>query len=376
MAPPVFVQTNRLSPNSISGEEFMLRSKFGFVARLPAAALLVGCLVSAAAAQETSEESRSDQEKVGEAGVLVAEGKVVVSEGDGKVRVFRLKKGNGDGFVWVRGDEEQEGAAAGSGEAKKKRIAFFVGPEGTKQEVILESDLDIDMGGHANGVWLDEPGDVKGEGWSILRIVTGDEENAGIRFRQEPEIIAQIAAQVGGYMIGVSCEPVSGALASQLGLEKGLVVLSVTGDAPASGKLEAHDIITHTDGNAIGEIDELIKAVQAAGEADGEMKLTLLRGGKSLEVGVKPVKREMREATLAPGQGQWFTGDLDLKLISPQINSAEGVLLESFGPGVFRRLETSGAESGVAPSADALKAEIEALRKQIEELAGRLEKDD
>lgn len=347
----------------------MLRRKSSFLFGLPATALLFGCLVSAAVAQETSEESKSDQEKSPEARAVVAEGKVVVSGPDGKVRVFRLKKGEGQNYFFVTGDDQQEGDGDKS---KKKRIAIVVGPDGVKQEVELEND--IELSGQANGVWMVEPGQANGEVRSVFRVVTGGEGNSGIRIAESPEILAQLAAQVGGYMIGVSCDPVSETLASQLGLEKGLVVSSVTDDAPASGKLEAHDIITHSDGTAIGEVDELIKAVQAAGEADGELKLTVLRKGKSLEVVVKPVKREMMPATLAlpPGQGQWT--ESEWKRINPGINAADGVLLESIGPGVFR-FEAHPSAGGTAHSADALKAEIEALRKQIEELSGRLEKD-
>ncbi len=351
----------------------MLRRKSSFLFGLPATALLFGCLVSAVVAQETSEESKSDQEKSPEAKAVVAEGKVVVSGPDGKVRVFNLKKGDGQSYFFAAGDDQQEEAAGEGDKSKKKRIAIVVGPDGVKQEVKLETD--IELSGQANGVWMVEPGQANGEVRSVFRVVTGEEGNSGIRIAESPEILAQLAAQVGGYMIGVSCDPVSDTLASQLGLEKGLVVSSVTDDGPASGKLEAHDIITHSDGTAIGDVNELIKAVQAAGEADGEMKLTVLRKGKSLEVVVKPVKREARSATitLPPGQAQWT--ETELKRINPGINAVEGVLLESIGPGVFR-FESHPPAGGATHSADALKAEIEALRKQIEELSGRLEKDD
>lgn len=95
------------------------------------------------------------------------------------------------------------------------------------------------------------------------------------------------------YWIGVGCQPVRDAtLRAQLNLpeDQGLQVAQVVVDSPAAkAGIQQHDILLKANGKPLGSMQDLADAVDAV--KDKELKLELLRGGKSSAIKVKPAKR-------------------------------------------------------------------------------------
>jgi hypothetical protein len=111
--------------------------------------------------------------------------------------------------------------------------------------------------------------------------------------------------QPSDHWIGLNCLPAEEALRAQLDLPEGtgLVVELVVADSPAAeAGIEQFDVIVKADEKPLKKLQDLIDAVDAAKEK--ELKLELRRGGKSVEVTVKPAKRpESDLSPLAPPQG-------------------------------------------------------------------------
>ncbi len=103
------------------------------------------------------------------------------------------------------------------------------------------------------------------------------------------------------YWIGLNCLPAQDALRAQLELPEGtgLVVELVVPDSPAAeAGIERFDVIVKADGKPLEGLQDLIDAVDAAKEK--ELKLELRRGGKSVEVTVKPAKRPESDLPALP----------------------------------------------------------------------------
>ena len=98
------------------------------------------------------------------------------------------------------------------------------------------------------------------------------------------------------WMIGVSSEPASEILRSQLKLDDmGLVVKRVLEDGAAKTDLKANDIILFADQKPIGTRKDLADVVNEAGAAGNKVSLTVLRGGEEVSVSVTPVERELAQ---------------------------------------------------------------------------------
>ena len=109
------------------------------------------------------------------------------------------------------------------------------------------------------------------------------------------------------YWLGVQCEPASEALRDQLGLPKdqGLVVVRVVAGAPAGkADIRPNDLLLTAGGKKLNAVADLAAAVEAAKEES--LKLQLLRGGKTIDVAVRPALRpENPQANLMqPGSDQ------------------------------------------------------------------------
>ncbi len=308
---------------------------------LPFVAAMAGLVASPLIAQDTSEESaKTDQTK--HKVVVVEGGQIVISDADGKAKVMKLKKDGENTFVWTQESGEQTEGSPKTGLFR----AILVGPDG-KQEVELHID-------GADGEWHAGPG-VAGH---LLHMLPAGVDGEHLQ--------ALLNTHVSGFMVGVSCGELNDTLKKQLGIESGLVVESIVTDSPADGKLEVHDIIIQAGDVNLTEIGQLIEAVQAAGEAEKELALTLLRSGKKENVSLTPKKREMAEGMNIESLGE--KGIL-LKL-DPEMKSVNGFDFETVGPGVIE-FRTEGSTE----SADDLKAEIESLRQKLEELSGKLDGD-
>lgn len=324
---------------------------------LPLTAAVAGLMVSPLFAQDTSEESaKADkQEKTKHNVEVIADGQIVISDGKGNVKMMKLKKDGENAFVWKQesgkqadgerkiivrqeSDKQTEGKQAG------KVRAVLVGPDG-KQEVELHLD-------GAEGEWI--VGD--GEAGQWLHLLPG-------AMNLEHDVLLNLNSHVSGFMIGVSCGELGNTLKKQLGIESGLVVESVVPDSPAAGNLEEHDILIRAGDENLTEIGQLVEAVQAAGEAEKDVNLAVLRSGKEIRVSLTPKKREIPEGMDIETLGE--NGFL-LKM-SPEMEHAYSFDFSTVGPGV---IEWQSDDSG---SSDDLKAEIESLRKKLEELSGKLD---
>lgn len=130
--------------------------------------------------------------------------------------------------------------------------------------------------------------------------------------------------------IGVRMTPVPEPLASHIG-KHGLMIANVAKGSPADeGGLERYDVVRSFNGQAIQELDDLMKAVGDAGEKKAQ--IVIVRGGKEQRIALKPAKRpgsgdmqykyedndnvvdnamQMRGHTLRKGpDGQWQLEDL------------------------------------------------------------------
>jgi hypothetical protein len=125
-----------------------------------------------------------------------------------------------------------------------------------------------------------------------------------------PEFVMPQPVNLSDYWVGIGFRPLDEALRAQLGLPEGqgLLVDQVMREAPAArAEVRRHDVVLKADGQPLGQIQDLVDAVDAA--KDGELSLEIIRGGKPLTIKVKPEKRpEMAGPPfqpLAPGHPGW-----------------------------------------------------------------------
>jgi hypothetical protein len=135
--------------------------------------------------------------------------------------------------------------------------AFMIGPDGEKREIeINELQLQLD---------------------ELLGMAAGETEG-----------------ELPAHYIGVAVEPVPEAVREHLDLPKatGVSVVAVFEGSPAAtAGIRENDLIVKADGQVLSSRETVLKAVA---EAQGrEMKLEVVRAGKTEEVMVKPAKREL-----------------------------------------------------------------------------------
>jgi len=111
------------------------------------------------------------------------------------------------------------------------------------------------------------------------------------------------------YWIGLACLPADDPLRAQLGIDdgRGLLVQNVLPDGPAEkAGIQVYDVLVSAGGKPLGNLQDLIDAVDKAKE--GKLSLELYRGGKLKKVDVTPVKRPDEMALPQPppkGQPRW-----------------------------------------------------------------------
>jgi type II secretory pathway component PulC len=171
---------------------------------------------------------------------------------------------------------------------------------------------------------------------------------------QGPVIITQ--GNLGKFMIGVVAQPVSEALAEQMNLEPatGLVIQQVTpGSAAAEAELKENDILLYADQQALKSVEELVQAVQKAGEEKTELNLTVVRDDKEISVSVKPQLRKMGMFNAGPGGMEAF------RMLDPNF----GLELGEMGD-----LNFGWAQAGPGVVFDARDFDPEALKAQVEKM--------
>ncbi len=159
--------------------------------------------------------------------------------------------------------------------------AIVIGPDGQRQEFDLG---DQDMG-------IQVPG-------------FGGMKMPGVEPNKKPAAVV--------YSLGCRSGKIHPAVASQLELESGLMVTQVPqNSAAAKAGVQKHDVLLFADDKQLVSQADLNAAVQAAGEAEANVSLTLVRGGKEVTVAVKPEQQQVS----AFNRVQGFPGDLKLDLL-------------------------------------------------------------
>ena len=153
--------------------------------------------------------------------------------------------------------------------------AIVIGPDGKRQEFDLKGGENLDLN---------------------LDFDFGPMRVDGLGLMPGPSAKKQTAS----FSIGVQSQPIHPAVASQLKLESGLMVSQVTPESPAAtAGVQQHDVLMFADDKQLTNKMDLSKAIQAAGEANANISLTLIRGGKEMSVVVKPEQGLAVKATPA-----------------------------------------------------------------------------
>jgi peptidoglycan hydrolase CwlO-like protein len=169
------------------------------------------------------------------------------------------------------------------------------------------------------------------------------------------------------FMLGVSCAPVADALRSQMNLEEGvgLVVESVFDDTAAKkAGIREHDVLVRAGEKKLQGPEDLVEAVQAAGQENNKLNVTLLRGGKEKSIEVTPTERMV------------YTMELDLPegaLKQDATEDAKTLVTRAItvGPGWVTRM--SGAHVRDS-EIDSLKKKLDQLSRQLDELQKAVKK--
>ena len=90
-----------------------------------------------------------------------------------------------------------------------------------------------------------------------------------------------------GRQIGIGVNPLSRQLAQHFGVDGGLLVSEVRDNSPAAkAGLKAGDIIVEANGKAVNNDLDLVREVN--GKKEGDVQLTIVRGGKRQTISVTP----------------------------------------------------------------------------------------
>ena len=175
------------------------------------------------------------------------------------------------------------------------------------------------------------------------------------------------------WMIGVSCEPASPVLRSQLQLDEGigLVITRVLqGGAAENAGIKDNDIIVYADQTPVGDRKQLSKIVNDAGAAGNDVSFTVLRGGEEIPVSITPTEREavnQMMIELGPGLGGF---DLDF----PGFGDGVDFEFKQFGPGIIIGGDGGPAELHAELMGD-VEERIQRIQEEMEEMRRRMRED-
>lgn len=188
-----------------------------------------------------------------------------------------------------------------NGERKTEQSgkAIVIGPDGQRQEFDLGDDRNMQI-------------EIPGFGGMLQKA----EADSGIN--PENDAVA--------FTLGCRCGSIHPAVASQLGLESGLMVTQVPkNSAAAKAGVQIHDVLLFADDKQLIGQEDLNAAVQAAGEADADVSLTLIRGGKEMSMAVKPEQRKAGALNRVRG----FPADLNMDMFNNKIFNRNLDLLDN-----------------------------------------------
>ena len=322
--------------------------------------LTLGCLallvlpLSIAGAQQTSEESSEDVT------ARVVDGKVVIRDGKGNVRVFRLDSGDAEGVIVLEQDEAGDDENADRNTFVRRGRAILIGPEGQQEVVELDN--------------LDESASMTFQFDTGEGLILGGGEGQWMVSPQD--MMLQLDGSAIGFRIGVSCDEIGEGLKAQLRLDHGLLVEEVIEDSPAeAADVRKFDILIEANGTSLNEVNELVQAVQEAGESESDVEIKAVRRGDEVTITITPEKRE--GAGIVVGGQMDRTIPLDLLVEGSDLDLESGdvdVQLRRVLPGIIQGRGAVRAAQSAAQEAEtaALKAEIAELRAMIEQLSEQL----
>ncbi|MAQ14543.1 MAG: hypothetical protein CMN30_09760 [Sandaracinus sp.] len=197
-------------------------------------------------------------------------------------------------------------------------------------EDYIQTDASINPG-NSGGPLVNLRGEVIG----INTMIVG--RGTGIGFAVVSELADQVATQIidSGRVqrayLGVSFQELSPALVQQMGLRagtRGALIAGVEPDGPADeAGLRAGDVVTHVDGQALGDSQDLFRRVIAT-QVGSPMALTAVRDGRRrtfrVRTGVRPVDRAPQGANEVSRQGAAPSG-MALQGLSRQDARRRGV---------------------------------------------------
>lgn len=131
-----------------------------------------------------------------------------------------------------------------------------------------------------------------------MRVLAGPERRAGVPRDGDRKVEMETVA-----FLGVETQPVSAAMAAQLGLPRGtgLIVNHIVPNSPAAGLLNQYDVLLNLDDQILIETRQLSVLIRTHKEGD-EVGLTYLRGGKKTTSRVRLGKTEVAKNALS---GAW-----------------------------------------------------------------------
>ena len=187
------------------------------------------------------------------------------------------------------------------------------------------------------------------------------------------------------WTIGVSCEPVSTVLRSQLLLDDdiGLVVSRVHRGSPAEkANIKLNDILLYAGQKSIGNQKQLSEAVNEAGAEGNELTFAILRGGEEVSASVKPAERKGSNPMLGkfgPRMGGFGMGlpdpgaamELEFKDFGPEIIIGDGDIERLAADELHRKLMRDLREN----MKDNLENRLEQMREEMKEMQRQMQED-
>jgi membrane-associated protease RseP (regulator of RpoE activity) len=303
-----------------------------------------------------------------------------------------------EGGVTVNGHAiaPQEQGAARQIQVEGKKL-IIVGADGKQQEIEIPNSGSITVTSQADETSRDGKVERKVVGKAVIVGPDGQKQEieldatGGFGFvpgKLLPVLPAGMA--VSKYFIGVHCEPVDEETRAKLrlGENKGLQVLEVTSDSPAeTAGLKNGDILLYANDTELGNREQLIEAVQKAGESQGELAFSIVRDELEAKVVVRPAERPEMQAIPGMMGGIEIFGepgqrgdDLDelrkqMEQMKVQIfRAVPGDVQEGFAipmPGIIRE----GFESGFGPEElEQFRAQMAEARQQLDQARAEMEK--
>lgn len=273
----------------------------------------------------------------------------------------------------ARADASAESKSETSGAKTEKKSAYrvqgkivIVGPDGKRQEINIDKSSDEPIG----DVVIPAPVPAR----ILIARPAGAPLGEPVRVAVKRYLGKAVEAK-GQNMIGVHGEAADPALRAQLKLgDVGVVVKGVMDDSPATkAGLAEHDLLLKAGETDLKQVQDLLDAVQAAG--DKPLTLSFLRAGEKLSIDVTPVKREPKDVPAFIDKPEFHDVKRFLKDHDVDLEVFQGAppefRIEAIRPGIVLSdpLAARGAPpKDLAQKLEALTQQIEALRKQVEEL--------